>query len=132
MFINLPVSDLEQTMKFFTSLGFSFNPQFTDENAACMVISEENYAMLLRRDFFKSFTSREIPDSRKFSESIISLTAENREEVDQMMDKVILAGGHPSGYVQDLGWMYGRGFTDPDGHLWEIFYMDMSSVPAKM
>jgi uncharacterized protein len=128
IFVNLPVKDLNRTVKFFTKLGFSFNPQFTDENATCMVIGEDIFVMLLVEKFFKSFTKKEICDSTKDAEVIVALSAESRENVDQMINRVMQAGGRESREPQDHGWMYGRGFQDIDGHLWEIIYMDISAL----
>ena len=128
IFVNLPVQDLNRTVEFFTKLGFSFNPQFTDENATCMVIGEDIFVMLLIEKFFKSFTKKEICDATKDAEVIVALSAESRENVDQMINRVIQAGGRESREPQDHGWMYGRGFQDIDGHLWEVIYMDVSAV----
>lgn len=124
VFINLPVSDLGRSMEFFSKLGYTFNEQFTDDKAACMVISEHIYTMLLREEFFKTFTNKTVTDARKSTESIIALSAENREQVDDIVDRALLAGGTSPMPVQDHGWMYGRGFTDLDGHMWEVIYMD--------
>jgi predicted lactoylglutathione lyase len=129
MFVNQPVKDLNKSIRFFTGLGFSFDPRFTDENATCMIISEDNYVMLLVERFFKYFTPKDISDSSGSTEVIISITAESRGKVDDMVDKALEAGASKSGENQDNGWMYQRGFRDPDGHLWVILYMDMSSVP---
>jgi uncharacterized protein len=128
IFVNLPVKDLNRTVEFFTKLGFSFNPQFTDENATCMVIGEDIFVMLLVEKFFKSFTKKEICDAMKDAEVILALSAESRENVDQMINRVIKAGGRESREPQDHGWMYGRGFQDIDGHLWEVIYMDLSAL----
>ena len=128
IFVNLPVKDLNKSIEFFTKLGFSFNPQFTDEKATCMIIGENIFAMLLVKEFFKTFTKKEICDSTKSTEVILALTAENRAEVDQLMNKVIEAGGIEHKEAQDHGWMYGRSFQDLDGHLWEIGFMDESAV----
>jgi predicted lactoylglutathione lyase len=128
IFVNLPVKDLNRTVEFFTKLGFSFNPQFTDENATCMVIGEDIFVMLLVEKFFKSFTKKEICDATKDAEVIVALSAESRENVDQMMNRVKEAGGRESREPQDHGWMYGRGFQDVDGHLWEVIYMDVSAL----
>lgn len=128
IFVNLPIKDLNRSVEFFTKLGFSFNPQFTDENATCMVIGEDIFVMLLVEKFFKSFTKKEICDATKDAEVIVALSAENRENVDQMINRVIQAGGKESREPQDHGWMYGRGFQDIDGHLWEVIYMDVSAV----
>ncbi len=131
LFANLPVKDLKTSMEFFSKLGFTFNPQFTDENAACMIISEENYAMLIVPDFFKNFTSKAISDASKSTEVIISLTAETREKVDEMVGKAVQAGAKLNEFSQDLDWMYVRGFSDLDGHQWEFFFMDTKAIPEK-
>jgi predicted lactoylglutathione lyase len=129
IFVNLPVKDLNKTIQFFTKLGFTFNPKFTDENATCMIVGQDIFVMLLVEKFFKTFTKKEISDTKKNTEVIMALSTESREKVDQMMNKVMQAGGNESRAPQDYGWMYGRGFEDVDGHLWEIFYMDQSSMP---
>jgi uncharacterized protein len=128
IFVNLPTKDLNKTIEFFTKLGFTFNPQFTDENATCMIVGEDIFVMLLVEKFFKTFTKKGICDTTKDTEVIVALSAESREKVDQMVNKVIEAGGKESREPQDYGWMYGRGFQDIDGHLWEIIYMDESAV----
>jgi predicted lactoylglutathione lyase len=128
IFVNLPVKDLNKTIEFFTKLGFTFNPQFTDENATCMIVGEDIFVMLLVEKFFKIFTKKEICDTTKDTEVIIALSAESREKVDQMINKVIEAGGREYREAQDHGWMYGRSFQDINGHLWEIIYMDESAV----
>lgn len=124
IFVNLPVKNLKKSMEFFTALGFSFNPEFTDENAACMIISEDIYAMLLVKKFFKTFITKEIADSRKTTEVILALTAGSREEVDATVKKALESGGKKSKEPEDHGWMYAWGFQDPDGHLWEVVCMD--------
>lgn len=128
IFVNLPVKDLNRTIEFFTKLGFTFNPQFTDENASCMIIGEDIYVMLLVERFFKTFTKKEICDVAKDAEVIVALSAESREKVDQMMNSVLEAGGMESRDPQDHGWMYGRSFQDIDGHLWEIIYMNETAL----
>lgn len=128
IFVNLPVKDLNKTIAFFTRLGFTFNPQFTDENATCMIVGKDIFVMLLVEKFFKTFTSKDICDTAKDAEAIVALSAESREKVDEMISKVTEAGGKESRKPQDHGWMYGRGFQDIDGHLWEIFYMDESAA----
>ncbi len=128
IFVNLPVKDLKKTVEFFTKLGFTFNPQFTDENATCMIIGGDIFAMLLVEKYFKTFTKKEICDTTKDTEVILALSTDSREKVDQMINKVIGAGGRESREPQDHGWMYGRSFQDIDGHLWEIFYMVESAV----
>lgn len=133
IFVNLPVSDLKKTMNFFSELGFKFNPMFTDENAACMVISEDIYAMLLVETFFKSFIpDKEICDAKKSAEAIVALSTKSREEVDKLIRKVVAAGGSEYRQAQDYGWMYGRAFQDINGHIWEVVYMDMNSIPEEM
>jgi uncharacterized protein len=128
IFVNLPVKDLNKTIEFFTNLGFRFNPQFTDENATCMIVGEDIFVMLLVEKFFKTFTKREICDTSKNTEVIVALSSESREKVDQMINKAIEAGGIEYREPQDHGWMYGRSFEDIDGHLWEIIYMDESAL----
>ena len=126
IFVNLPVEDLNKTIDFFTKLGFKFNPQFTDENATCMIVGDDIFVMLLVEKFFKTFTKKEISDTSKNTEVIVALSIEGRENVDQMLNKAIEYGGKESREPQDHGWMYGRSFEDIDGHLWEIIYMDES------
>ena len=128
IFVNLPVKDLNKTVEFFTKLGFTFNPQFTDENATCMIVGKDIFVMLLVEKFFKTFTKKDISDTTKNTEAIVALSAQSREEVDQMMEKVLDAGGREARDPQDHGWMYGRSFEDINGHLWEIFYMDESAM----
>ena len=128
IFVNLPVKDLNKTVEFFTKLGFTFNPKFTDENATCMIVNNDIFVMLLVEKFFKTFTKREICDTTKDTEVIIALSTESRENVDQMINKVIEAGGKESREPQDHGWMYGRSFEDINGHLWEVIYMDKNAI----
>lgn len=130
VFINLPVKDLKKSIQFFESLGFSFNPHFTDEKAACLVISEDSiYAMLITEPFFKTFTQKEICDAKKQTEVLIALDAQSREEVDTMVRKAVGAGGSVYMKPQDHGWMYGHSFADLDGHQWEVLFMDESQAP---
>jgi uncharacterized protein len=128
IFVNLPVKDLSKTIEFFTKLGFTFNPQFTDKNATCMIVGDDIFVMLLAEKFFKTFTKKEICDATKDTEVIVALSAESREKVDQMINRVIEAGGRESREPQDHGWMYVRSFQDLDGHLWEIIHMDESVI----
>jgi uncharacterized protein len=128
IFLNLPAKDLNKTIEFFTKLGFKFNPQFTDENATCMIVGEDIFVMLLVEKFFKTFTEKEICDTSKNTEVIVALSVEGREKVDQMINKAIEAGGRESREPQDHGWMYGRSFEDINGHIWEIIYMDKSAL----
>lgn len=128
IFVNLPVRNLNDTMDFFTKLGFKFNPQFTDQNAACMVVSEDAFVMLLAEEFFKTFTKKGISDATKSTEVIVALSANSREEVDEMVNKALAAGGKASNEPSDYGWMYQWSFQDLDGHLWEVGYMDPSAM----
>jgi predicted lactoylglutathione lyase len=128
IFVNLPAKDLNKTIEFFTKLGFKFNPQFTDENATCMIVGEDIFVMLLVEKFFKTFTKKEICDTSKNTEVIVALSVEGREKVDKMINKAIEAGGRESREPQDHGWMYGRSFEDINGHLWEIIYMDENAL----
>ncbi len=133
IFVNLPVKDLKKTMDFFSRLGFKFNPMFTDENAACVVISENIYAMLLVEKFFKGFIpGKEICDAKSSAEALIALSLKSRGEVDELIKKAVAAGGSEYRQAQDYGWMYGRAFQDIDGHIWEIFHADMSAIPEEM
>lgn len=128
IFVNLPVIDLDRSIDFFTKLGFKFNPQFTDENATCMIIGDNMFAMLLVEKYFKTFTKKEISDTVKNTEVIVALSTESRANVDQMLNKVVEAGGKEHKEPQDLGFMYLRSFEDINGHIWEIFYMDESAM----
>lgn len=131
IFVNLPVKDLEKSKGFFSKLGFSFNPKFTDDNAACMVIGENIFAMLLVEKFFKSFIKKEICDTKASAEGIFAISVEGRQAVDEMMGKALQAGATEPRAAQDYGWMYGRSFEDVDGHLWEVFCMDESKMPER-
>ncbi len=124
IFINLPVKDLNKSIEFFGKLGFSFNPQFTDDNASCMVISDEIFVMLLVEKFFKTFTTKEICDATKTTEVLVALSVESRLEVDEMSAKALASGATTPMPAQDHGWMYQKSFQDLDGHVWEIIYMD--------
>ena len=124
IFMNLPVKSLDRSMDFFAALGFDFNPQFTNEHGACMVIGENTYAMLLTEPMFKGFTPKEIADATKTTEVMTALMVENRDTVDAMMEKALSAGGTEVRDPHAHGFMYGRAFNDPDGHIWEIGWMD--------
>lgn len=128
IFVNLPVKDLKKSVEFFTKLGFSFNAQFTDETATCMIVSENIFVMLLTEDKFKTFTPKEICDATKSTEVLVCLSSESREEVDKMVRKAIVAGGTTYNEPQDHSFMYGHGFQDLDGHIWEIVYMEPSAI----
>ncbi|MGO4106566.1 VOC family protein [Paenibacillus sp. YAF4_2] len=131
MFVNLPVKDLKKSVEFFTKVGFEFNPNFTDENATCMVIGENIYSMLLVEEYFKTFIKKEISDASKTTEVLIALMVESREKVDKLVNSAIAAGGNIANETQDLGFMYQRSFLDLDGHQWEIGFMDESAIPQE-
>lgn len=128
IFVNLPVKDLGRSMAFFKALGFSFNAQFTDETAASMVISDDIYVMLLKHEKFKQFTPKAIADTNMTSEVLTCLSAESKDEVNKMVDAALKAGGRKLREPQDYGFMYERSFQDPDGHIWEIMWMDPAAV----
>ncbi|SCK18725.1 hypothetical protein H181DRAFT_01314 [Streptomyces sp. WMMB 714] len=128
IFVNLPVQDLAKSRDFFTQLGYSFDPQFSDDNAICLVISDDIFAMLLLEPFFKSFTKKEVADARTSTETMIALSAESRAEVDEQADKALAAGGRPAGDPQDYGFMYSRSFYDLDEHHWEVVWMDLEAA----
>ncbi len=131
MFVNLPVKNLNRSVEFFTKLGFSFNPQFTDENATCMLVGNDSFVMLLVESYFKTFTPKPVSDATKSTEVLVALSAESREKVDEMVRKALAAGGTTPNPPKDYGFMYQHGFQDPDGHLWEVFHMDMSQMPQQ-
>lgn len=124
IFINLPVQDLETSISFYESLGFNINPQFTDETAACVVISDEIYAMILTHEKFQTFTSKTIANSKQTAEVLVALSADSREEVDEYARKAEQAGGKSHRHPSDHGWMYERAIEDLDGHIWEFIWMD--------
>jgi predicted lactoylglutathione lyase len=128
IFVNLPVKELPQSMDFFGKLGFAFNPQFTDATAACMVVSETIYAMLLTEEKFQGFTPKPISDARQSTEVLIALSLESRQAVEAMVAQAVAAGGRTYAEPNDHGFMYQHGFEDLDGHIWELFYMDPSAV----
>lgn len=131
MFVNLPVKNLDRSVKFFTALGFKFNPQFTDEKATCMIVSEESFVMLLVDSYFKTFTPKPVSDARKSTEVLICLSADSRKAVDDMVGKAITGGASTPAPAKDLGFMYQHGFEDLDGHLWEVAYMNMEAFAAQ-
>src|SRR5918996_3638881 len=134
IFPNLPVEDLDRSVEFFTKLGFTFDPRFTDETATAMVVNDGAVVMLLVKDRFADFTKKQVVDARTHTEAILALSAESREDVDDFADKALAAGGSPANDPMEMDFMYGRSFQDPDGHQWEIFWMDMSvfeQVPAE-
>lgn len=128
IFVNLPVKDLSASMEFFRGLGFEFDEKFTDESAACMVVSEQAFVMLLEESRFSEFTSKQVADARISTEAIVAVSAESREAVDAFADAALGAGGTPANEPMDHGFMYGRSFNDPDGHLWEVMWMDPAAA----
>ena len=128
IFVNLAVRDLKRSLSFFTFLGFAFNPKFTDDNAACMIISDEAFAMLLTEPFFRRFTTRTPCDTSQHTEALIALSCGSRAEVDEIVEKAVAAGGSHAMAPQDHGFMYARSFYDPDGHHWEVLWMDPKTV----
>jgi uncharacterized protein len=130
IFINLPVTDLQKAIIFYTAIGFTNNPQFTDETGACMILSEEIYVMLLTHSKFSQFTQKDIGNAFTNVSVINSLSVDSNEEVNTMMEKVLTAGGKEPAEAKDYGFMQQRSFEDLDGHLWEVFYMDVSKFPG--
>jgi uncharacterized protein len=128
IFVNLPIEDLPKTKDFFGKLGFKFNAQFTDDTGACMIVSEDAYVMLLTHPKFKEFAPHAIADANQSTEVLVALSCESRAKVDEMVAKAVAAGGRIYSKPNDYGFMYGHGFQDLDGHVWEVFYMDPSSV----
>lgn len=128
IFPNLPVKDLDAAKAFYEALGFAINPQFTDENASAVVISDTIVVMLLREEFFSTFTTRSIADTSTTVEILNGLGVASREEVDRIAEAAVAAGGRATGEPQDQGFMYGRGFADLDGHEWNVLWMDPSAV----
>lgn len=129
IYVNLPVKDLQQSMTFFSQLGFSFNAQFTNDDGACMVIGDNIFAMLLKEPFFKTFTNKPISNAKESTEVLLAINAASRAEVDEMIRKAQTAGGLIYRDPEDHGWMYGHSFADLDGHQWEVVYMDESAMP---
>ncbi|TCJ19233.1 glyoxalase/bleomycin resistance/extradiol dioxygenase family protein [Flaviaesturariibacter flavus] len=132
IFVNLPVQDLQKSMDFFRHLGFGFNMQFTNHAAACLVLGDNIFAMLLTHEHFAAFTKKPIADARQTTEVLIALDAESREAVDTMVRRAVEAGGTIYADPQDHGWMYGHSFADLDGHQWEIGFMDEAALKQMM
>ena len=129
IFVNIPTSDLERSKAFYLALGAELSPQFTDDNAACMILSSEGYVMLLTEPFFKGFTKRQIADTSTSSEALLALSCASREEVDTMAQQALDGGGSHAMDPQDHGFMYARSFYDLDGHHWEVVWMDPAAAP---
>ncbi len=128
IFVNLPVNDLQKSIEFFTQLGYTFNPQFTDETATCMIVSEDIFVMLLTHAKFKTFTPKEICNAQKSTEVLLCLSCESRAAVDEMIRQAVAAGGATYSEPQDYGFMYQHGYQDPDGHIWELIYMEPGAI----
>jgi predicted lactoylglutathione lyase len=130
IFVNLPVSDLPASMRFYEAVGFTNNPQFTNDQAAAMMWSDTIVVMLLRLDFWKTFTPKAIPNAHDTAQVLLCLSHDSNESVDAIVEQAVAAGGKPEPTPkQDLGFMYGRSFEDPDGHIWENVHMNMAAVP---
>jgi len=128
IFVNLPVKDLKRSMEFFTKLGYKFNPQFTDETAACMIVSDDIYIMLLTHPKFKEFTPKAICDATKSTEVLVCLSCESRDSVNDMVRNAVAAGGTTYAQSKDYGFMYQHGFQDLDNHMWELIYMEPNGI----
>ena len=128
LFVNLAVKDLDRSVRFFTELWFTFDPQFTDETATCMNVGDTAFVMLLVENRFTDFTTKTLVDPTTHTEAIIAVSADSRAQVDELVDKALAVGGSPSNEPMDYGFMYGRSFQDPDGHLWEVMHMDPSAL----
>jgi uncharacterized protein len=127
-FVNLPVQDLPKSIEFFSALGFEFSSQFTDENATCMVVSDQACVMLLVRPYFAGFTTRDVVEPGGATEVIIAVSADSRQEVDDLVERALALGGGVAKAPSDEGFMYGRSFHDLDGHAWEVIWMDAAAV----
>ena len=131
IFVNLPISDLAASMAYYKALGFDHNPQFTDETAACIVISDTIYVMVLTHEKFAEFSDLPIPDAKQQRQALYALSRDSREAVDQIAEAGVAAGGKETRERQDYGFMYSRAIADPDGHTWEYMWMDMSQMPTE-
>ena len=128
MFVNLAVRDLQRSVDFFTKLGFTFNPKFTDENGTCMIVNDDAYVMLLVEPFFKTFTPKPIADAKSTTEALIALSAESAADVNRIVEAAFAAGARRYKEPDDRGFMYGWGFEDLDGHIWEYVWMDPAAI----
>lgn len=131
IFVNLPVKDLKRSVQFFTKLGYTFDPQFTDDNATCMIVGENIFVMLLVESFFKTFTKKAVCDATRSTEVLMGLSADSRAKVDELVAKAVAAGGTTPTEPKDHGFMYQHGYQDLDGHLWELFYMEPSAASQR-
>ncbi len=131
IFVNLPVKNLEKSKAFFTKLGYTFNRQFTNEKAACLVLGENLFAMLLVKKFFQTFIKKDIADAHQKTEVLVALSVTSRQEADRLIEQAVAAGGRVYRKTQDEGWMYSRAYEDLDGHQWELVWMDPSKIDNK-
>ncbi|WP_165024444.1 VOC family protein [Dysgonomonas sp. ZJ279] len=132
IYVNLPVKDLKRTTEFWEKLDFKFNPDFTDDNATCMIITNDSYVMFLKELFFKDFIGKKvISDSKTSTEAIVCFSVQSRQRVEDLINTALKNGAAPSNKPQDYGWMYSWGFQDPDGHLWEVVFMDEAAIPKE-
>lgn len=131
IFVNLPVKDLSRSMEFFAALGFGFDAKFTDQTAACMIVSDTIYVMLLTEEKFRGFTPKEICDARRYTEVLVCLSCESREQLDDMVRKAVAAGGTTYSEPKEYGFMYGHGFQDLDSHIWELVCMTPEAAENK-
>jgi uncharacterized protein len=131
IFVNIPVKNLKRAAEFFTGLGFSFDPKFTDENATCMIINDDAFVMLLAEEYFKTFTKKPTSDATKQTEVLLAVSCDSRSAVDTLADKALATGGKAAKETQDLGFMYLRTFYDLDGHHWEVAWMDPNGMPQQ-
>jgi predicted lactoylglutathione lyase len=129
IFVNLPVKDLNKSVEFFTKLGYEFNPQFTDETATCMIVSDDIFVMLLTHAKFQEFTPKPICDATKSTEVLVCLSCDSKTAVDELVKKAVAAGGKTHAAAKDYGFMYQHGYMDLDGHIWELIHMDPAAVP---
>jgi predicted lactoylglutathione lyase len=132
IYVNLAVEDLARSVAFFTALGFTFDPKLTDESATAMIVNDQATVMLLVRGRFADFTQKELVDATAQTEAVLALSADSREAVDALADAALAAGGSPANEPMEMDFMYGRSFDDPDGHLWEVFWMDMAAAEEAM
>ena len=132
IFVNLPVADLAAARAFYEAIGAANEPRFTDDTAACMVLSETIHVMLLTHDKFSQFTPKRIADAHQTSEVLVAISADSRDAVDEIAEKALAAGGRAPRPTEDYGWMYSRPFEDLDGHIWEPFWMDLEAATKAM
>lgn len=131
LYVNLPVKNLDRTVDFFATLGFAFNPKFTDENATCMIVNDSTSVMLLVEPYFATFTRKPVSDAHKATETLLAISVDSRAEVDDFVARAIAKGATEYAEPKDYGFMYQRGIADLDGHQWEVFHMDESQFPAQ-